>query len=106
MLVETVEVKIPIAIVKFVVVFRNVTNLFCKSKSMPGLGAFLINSLARSFFPVSSFWSKDPTTGVWTSKVEMSSNTSSSGFCHRKIILAIGSNFCVKLALLSLSCVT
>ena len=31
---------------------------------------------------------------------------SSKGFCFRKIFFSIGSNFCLKLALLSLSCIT
>lgn len=55
--------------------FCSASNLFCKSKSMRGLGAFLIILLARSFFPISSSQRKDPTTGFSASKVEMSSNT-------------------------------
>lgn len=32
--------------------FCSASNLFCKSKSMRGLGAFLIILLLRSFFPI------------------------------------------------------
>ena len=55
---------------------------------------------------MSSSSNNEPAIEFGTSKVEMSLNTSSSGFCLRKIFLAIGSNFCLKLALLSLSHVT
>ena len=34
----------------FLLSFRNASNLFCISESMPGLGAFLISLLARFFF--------------------------------------------------------
>ena len=64
---------------------------------------FLISSLAMSFFPASSSFSSDLTIGFLASNVEISSKTSSSGFCVLKIFLLIGSNFCLKLALLILS---
>ena len=86
--------------------FRNASNVFCISKSTPGLGAFSISSFTRSFFSMSSSRSNNPTTGFCASKVEMYSNPSSKGFWRRKIFFAIGSNFCLKLALLSLSLVT
>ena len=50
--------------------------------------------------PLSSSLSKDPTIGFSASKVDISSNISSSGFCLLKIFLFIGSSICLKLALL------
>ena len=82
--------------------FCNASNHFCTSKSTPGLGALLINSLTKSFFLITSSRSSNPTIVFYTSKVKMSSNTSLKGFWHRKIFFANGSNFCLKLALLSL----
>ena len=90
-------------LLNLVLSFCNVSNLFCISKSMPGLEVFLISSFARSFFPMSSSWSNHPTTRFCASKVEMFSNTSSRGFWRWKTFSAIGSNLCLKLALLSLS---
>ena len=75
--------------------FRNASNLFCMFKSPPGLGAFLISSLTRSSFPMSSSRSKDPTTGFCASKVEISSNTSLRGFCRQKIFFDIRSSLCL-----------
>ena len=87
--------------------FFNFSNPFLMAKSTPGgLVAFFISSLAMSFFPTSSSFSSDPTIGFSSSNVETSSKTSSSGFCLLKIFLLIGSNFCLKLALLIISFVT
>ena len=87
--------------------FFDFSNLFLMAKSTPGgLVAFFISSLAMSFFPTSSSFSSDPTIGFSSSNVESSSKTSSSGFYLLKIFLLIGSNFCLKLALLILSFVT
>ena len=75
-------------------------------KSNPGgPGAFFIRSLATSFFPTSSSLSNEPIMGFSASNVEISSNINSKGFCHLKIFLLIGSSFCLKLTLLSLSLV-
>ena len=69
----------------------NLSNLFLMAKSTPGgLGDFFISSLAISFLPKSSFFSKEPTTGFSASNVEISSKTSSSGFCLLIIFLLIG----------------
>ena len=70
-------------------------------KSIPGsFRAFFISLLARSFFPTSSSFSKEPTIGFLASNVEISSKTSSTGFCLLIIFLLIGSSFCLKLTLL------
>ena len=82
----------------------NLFNLPLIIKSVPGgLGAFFKSSLATSFFPTSGSFSKEPTTGFSASNVEISSKTSSIGFCLLRIFLLIGSSFCLKLALLILS---
>ena len=82
----------------------NLFNLFLMAKSTPGgPGTFFTRSPAVSFFPPSSSLSRDPTIGFSTSKVDISSKTSSSGFCLLKIFFFIGSSFCLKLALLILS---
>ena len=85
----------------------NLSNLALRLGSRSGgLGAFLISSLAISFFPTSSSFRSDPTIGFSALNVKISSKTSSSGFCLLKIFLLIGSDFCLKLALLILSFVT
>ena len=57
--------------------FCNASNHFFTSKSTPGLGVFLISSLTKSFFLITSSRSSNPTIVFCTSKVKMSSNTSS-----------------------------
>lgn len=57
------------------------------------------------FFPRSSFFNSKPI-GFCASKFEISLNASSKGFCQWKIFFSIRSKFCLKLVLLSLSCVT
>ena len=87
--------------------FFNFSNLFLTANSTPGcLGAFFISSLAMSIFPTSSSFRSDTTIGFSASNVEISLRTSSSRFYLLKIFLLIGSNFCLKLALLILSFVT
>ena len=82
----------------------NLSNLFLMAKSTPGgPGTFFTRSPAVSFFPPSCSLTKDPTIGFSTSKVDISSKTSSSGFCLLKILFFIGSSFCLRLALLILS---
>ena len=49
-----------------------------------------------SFFPTSSSFNKEPTIGFSASNVEISSKTSSSGFCLFIIFLRIGSSFLPK----------
>ena len=66
--------------------FCNASNHFFTSKSTPGLGVFLISSLTKSFFLITSSRSSNPTIAFCTSKVKMSSNTSSKGFWHRNNI--------------------
>ena len=64
----------------------NLFNPFLMTKSTPGgPGAFFISSLATSFLPTSSSFSKEPTVGFSASNVEISSKTTSSGFCLLKI---------------------
>ena len=71
------------------------------------LGRQKLNKIAiRLLFLMSISLRRLPTIGVSASKVEMSSNTSSKGFCLLKIFLLIGSNFCLKLASFILSLVT
>ena len=82
------------------------STLFCMSLVSPGFGAFLTRSLTIPFLPISSYLSKEPTTGFCTSNVETSWKRSWRGFCLWKIFFDIGSSFCLKLALLSLSRVT
>ena len=82
------------------------SSLFCMSLVSPGFGAFLTRSLTIHFLPMPSYLSKEPTTGSCTSNVETSWKRSSRGFCLWKIFFDIGSSFCLKLALLSLSRVT
>ena len=78
--------------------FFNFSNRFLMAKSTAGgLGAFLISSLPMSIFPAYSSFSSYPTIRFSASNVEISSKTSSSGFCFLKIFLLIGSNFCLKL---------
>ena len=85
----------------------NLSNLFLREISTPGgLGAFFTRSLATCFLLIPSFLSKEPTIGFSASKVDMSSKTSSRGFCLLRIFLLIGSSFCQKLALFILSLVT
>ena len=48
------------------------SSLFFMSLVSPGFGAFLTNLLAKSFLPISSSLSKEPTTGFCASNVEMS----------------------------------
>ena len=52
--------------------FLSAFNLLCKIPSIPAGGAFLTRSLARSFLPTSSSFSKDPTIEFWASNVEIS----------------------------------
>ena len=70
--------------------------------SAGGLGAFFMRSLATSFLPTSSSPVMEPTIEVSASNVDMSLKTSSKGFCLVIIILMIGFNFSLKLALLIL----
>ena len=57
-------------------------------------------SLSVPFFFTSISLSKKPTMRFYASNVDMFSKTSSKGFCLWIIFLMIGSNFCLKLALL------
>ena len=82
------------------------SSLFCMSLVSPSFGAFLSRSLAISFLPISSYLSKEPTTGFCASNIQMPWKTSSKGFCLRKIFFHIESSLCLKLALLLLSLVT
>ena len=85
----------------------NLLNLSLITKSTPGgPGAFYLSSLAISFFPMSSSFNKETTTGFSASNVEISSETSSTGFYLLRTFLLIGSSFCLKLALLIRSLVT
>ena len=85
----------------------NLLNRFLIAKSATGgFGACLIRSLDKFFFPTSSSLRREPTIGFSASNVEMSSKTSSKGFCLLRIFSLIGSSFCRKLALLILSLVT
>ena len=61
---------------------------------------FFISLLTMSFFPTYSSFNKEPRTGFSASNIEMSSKTTSSGFCLLIIFLLIGSSFCLKLTLL------
>ena len=82
----------------------NLFNLFLMTRSTPGgPGSFFTRSPAVSVFLPSSSLSKDPTIGFSASKVNISSKTSSIGFCLLKIFFFIGSSFYLKLALLILS---
>ena len=65
-----------------------------------------IKSLSVCFLFKSISLSNEPTIGFSASKVEMSSKTSSKGFCLLSIYLLIRSNFCLKLASFILSLVT
>ena len=77
-------------------------NQFLIAKSWSGgPGTCFIRSLAKTF-PTSSSLSREPTIGFSASKVEISSKTSSKGFCRLKIFLLIRSSFWWKLALLIL----
>ena len=86
---------------------RSLPILFCISNSSPGwLGKDLIKSLSVCFLFKSISLSRNPTIAFSASKVDMSSNTSSRGFCLLKMFLLIGSNFYLKLASFVLSLVT
>ena len=81
----------------------NLFNLFLIAKStLGGPGTFFTRSPVISFLLPSSSLSKDPTIEFSASKVDISSKTSSSGFCLFKILFFIGSSFCLKPALLIL----
>ena len=85
----------------------NLSSLFFISNSLPGwLGKDFIKSLSGPFFFKSISLNRLPTTGFSESKVEMSSKTSSRGFCLLIMFLLMGSSFCLKLASLILSLVT
>ena len=87
--------------------FFNFSSLFLREMSSPsGLGAFFMRSLATSSLPTSSSPIMEPTIGVSASNVDMSLKTSSKRFCLLIIILLIGSNFSLKLALLILTLIT
>ena len=74
--------------------FFNLFNLFLIIKSSPaGPGAFFISSLATSFLPTSSSFSKEPTIGFSASNVEISSKTSSSGFVFLKYFCLLDQAF-------------
>ena len=64
-----------------------------------------ISSMVMTFLPTLSSLSSERTIGFSVSNVETSSKASSIGFCLLMIFLAIGSNFCLKLALLIMSLV-
>ena len=71
-------------------------NLFLMAKSSPGgPGSFFARSPAVRFLPLSSSRSNDPTIGSSASNVDISSYTSSSGFCCLKIFFFIWFNFCL-----------
>ena len=71
------------------------------AKSIAGsFGAFFISLLAISFFPTSSYFSKEPTIGFLVSNIEISSKKSSTRFCLLIIFLLIESSFSLKLTLL------
>ena len=81
--------------------------LILMAKSTPGgPGAFFTRSPAVSFLPLSRSLSKYSTIGFSASKVNIYSKTKFEWICLLKISLFIGSNFCLKLALLIPSLVT
>ena len=87
--------------------FLCLTSLFLSVMSVSGSpGAFFTISLATSFLRTSGSFSKEPTTGFPAPNVDMSSKTSSKGFCFLSIVLLIRSSFCLKLVLLIQSPVT
>ena len=86
---------------------RSLSRHFRISKSLPGwLSRDFIKSLSVCFLFKSISLSNEPTIGFSASKVEMSSKTSSKGFCLLSVYLLIRSNFCLKLASFILSLVT
>ena len=74
----------------------DVFNLLCTSISIV-FGAFLSVYLQHLFYQLSSSRNNKPIIGLCASKGGMSLTTSSCGFCLRKMFLATGSNFCLKL---------
>ena len=83
--------------------FFSASNLFSMSISPHGGVAFLTKSLVTNILQIPSPFNKDPTTGFWASKAEMSWKTSSKGFSLLKIFFDIELSFCLKQVLLSLS---
>ena len=79
---------------KNVGLFFNVSSPLCISMSTM-LGVFFNKVLATSFFPRSSFLNSNPIRAI----------RALNDFACKKIFLSTGSNFCQKLALLSLPCV-
>ena len=91
----------------FSLVFFRSFGLFCIRRSiLAGRSTFFIRSLVLSLLLTLSCLSGVPTIGFLASNVETSSKTSLIGFFLLIIFLAIGSSFCLKLALLILSAVT
>ena len=81
------------------------SSLDCISKPFI-FGALLRSLLLISFFPTSISLNKLPIIGFCASKVEISMKTNSKGFSLLNMFLAIGSSFCLTLALFNLFLVT